>query len=155
MHAMGEISETAFKPLRFGVWNIKHNAPCKGIACLEWRIWASEREKSTRECENKSGREGGSEWLVSEFFFLQLPSVFVCARAGFLAVLPLCLWVHESSFYPLLPQTPPHHTWFTLTKSPNGSIFYCGFWEQTERLLEPICRICSPFYTCDIHSGVF
>lgn len=137
MHAMGEISETAFKPLRFGVWNIKHNAPCKSIACLEWRIWERARERKARESENKSGREGVSEWVTCIWVFpTAAVCVFVCAWAGFLAVVPFCLWVQESSFNPLLsqsPPTPPHHTWFSLTKGPNGSIFYCGFWEQAER----------------------
>lgn len=110
MHAMGEISETAFKPLRFGVWNIKHNAPCKSIACLEWRIWERARERKARESENKSGREGVSEWVTCIWVFpTAAVCVFVCAWAGFLAVVPFCLGVQESSFNPLLSQSPPPH----------------------------------------------
>ncbi len=160
MHAMGEISETAFKPLRFGVWNIKHNAPCKSIACLEWRIWAreGEREKAWKS-ENKSGREGVSDLYLSFPYSCRL-CVCVCTSRifGSCTFVPLSSGVElQSSAFSTPPAPPSHHTWFTLTKGPNGLIFYCGFWEQAERerLVEPICRICSPFYTCDIHSGVF
>lgn len=148
MHAMGEISETPFKPLRFAVWNIKHNAPCKSIACLEWRIW--ERE-STREWELVSQR---LKKRVACIWVFPTAAVFVSVCTS--RIFGSCAFTPLSSGVELQYSASPQHTWFALTKGPNGSMFYCGVWEQAkrERLFAPICRICFLFYTCDIHAGV-
>lgn len=151
MHAMGEISETAFKPLRFAVWNIKHNAPCKSIACLEWRIWRRERRHG-RERISKSGREEASDLYPS---FPYSCSVCICVCTS--KIFGSRAFAPPSSGVGLRHSASPQHTWFAPTKGPNGSIFYCGVREQAERerLFASICRICFLFYACDIHSGVF
>lgn len=158
MHAMGEISETAFKPLRFAVWNIKHNAPCKSIACLEWRIWRRERRHGRERISKSGGREGGRE-EVSDLYLSFPYSCSVCICVCTSKISGSCAFAPLSSGVGLQYSASPQHTWFAPTKGPNGSIFYCGVWEQAERererLFAPICRICFLFYTCDIHSGVF
>lgn len=42
----------SLKPLRFGIWNIKHNGLHKSATCLERQIWGGEKERhfSQREC---------------------------------------------------------------------------------------------------------
>lgn len=91
-----------------------------------------ERKKHERVRISKGGREGGSDSSDLSFPY----NCRLCVHEQDFWQLCLCASEFRSraSILRFLnPPTPPHHTWFTLTKGPNGSIFYCGFWEQAER----------------------